>query len=233
MPSRIVSRSFLNIAVLFLGIYLFFLQNQILNLRGLPRKLVIKPGEFAMLVALGGLRGVAADLLYIKADALWKEGKWEDIKSLYRAITFLQPDYADYWSLAGHHLAWNLSFAARTDKEREKYINQGLEFLKEGLTYNQDVYKLYFDLGFIYDHKVKDYDEAIKWYAKAVRFSRHPTYIDRAIAHALRKKGDLAAALKEWLRLKELYKDDEYHQEIVALNLKLVEDELKKNLEKQ
>ena len=232
MRIRFMSRPFLNATVLFLGISLFFVQNQILLLRPMVRKLVVKPGEFAVLVAMGGLRGVAADLLYLKADALWQAGKREEIFPLYRAITFLQPDYVDYWSLAGHHLAWNLSFSAVKEKDKLKYINEGLEFLKEGLTYNQDVYKLYFDLGFIYDHKLKDHDQAIKWYQQAVRFSLHPTYVDRAIAHNLRKKGDFSAAQKEWLRLKGLYRDDAYHQEIVDLNLKRIADELKEKSRK-
>jgi len=229
MTLKITSKMPLGITIILLFFLLFFLQNQIFSLRGLPPKLVIKPGEFAILVALGGLRGVAADLLYLKADEFWQEEKWEETLPLYRAITILQPHYVDYWSLAGFHFAWDMVFREKKEEDKEKYSKLGIEYLKEGLSYNPDVYKLYFDLGFTYDHKLKNYDEAIKWYKKATEFSEHPQYIDRAIAHNLRKKGDLRSAHQEWLKLKELYPNDAYHQEIVDLNLKIVEEELKKS----
>ena len=91
MTLKITSKMPLGITIILLFFLLFFLQNQIFSLRGLPPKLVIKPGEFAILVALGGLRGVAADLLYLKADEFWQEEKWEETLPLYRAITILQP----------------------------------------------------------------------------------------------------------------------------------------------
>jgi len=229
MLLRIPAKIPLSITIIVLFFILFFLQNQILSYRGLPPKLVIKPGEFAILVALGGLRGVAADLLYLKADEFWQQGKWKEMLSLYRAITILQPRYVDYWSLAGFHLAWSLPFTAKTAEEKQKYIQQGIDFFKEGISYNPDVYKLYFDLAFIYDHKFSQYDEAIKWYKKAAEFPDHIPYIDRAVAHCLRKKGDFKGAYEEWQRLKKLYPEDKDYQEIVALNLKIVEEELKKS----
>lgn len=226
---RITSKIPLVIVIIFSFVFLYFFQNEILLWRGLPSKLVIKPGENAVLVAIGGLRGVAADLLYLKADEFWQEGKWEEVFGMYRAITILQPQYADYWSNLGFHLAWNLSFRAESEEEKQRYIEQGIRFLKEGVSYNQDVYQLYFDIAFIYDHKLKDYDEAVRWYRKAVEFSQHPIFIDRLIAHSLRKKGNLQGAYQEWLRLKTINPDDTYHQEIVELNLKIVEEELKKS----
>lgn len=229
MPFRINPKISLTIGIILLFFFLSYLQAQILFFRGLPSRLLIKPGEFAALVAIGGLRGVAADLLYLKADEFWQERKWKEMLPLYRAITVLQPNYVDYWSIAGFHIAWNLSFAAETEEEKQKYMQQGIEFFKEGISYNPDVYKLYFDIAFTYDHKLKNYDEAIKWYKEAVKFPEHPLYIDRLIAHNLRKKGDLEAARQEWFRLRKLYPDDKYHREVVDLNLKIVEEELKKS----
>ncbi|MBU1998338.1 MAG: hypothetical protein KKE64_02465, partial [Candidatus Omnitrophica bacterium] len=180
---------------------------------------------------LGGLKGVAADLLYLKADQLWQEKKWKEMIPYYRAITVLQPYYIDYWSIAGFHIAWNLSFAAKTPAEKESYIKQGVDFLKEGLNYNPDAYKLYFDLAFTYDHKLKDYGQAVEWYRKAINFP-HLVYVERLIAHCLRKNGDLPAAYQEWQKLKDLYLDDEYHQDIVKRNLKSVEEEMIKSGQK-
>lgn len=230
---RINPRVSLGLSIILLFFFLSFLQFQILAFRGLPGRLVIKPGEFAVLVALGGLRGVAADLLYLKADEFWQEKKWKEMLPLYRAITVLQPHYVDFWSNAGFHLAWNLSFASETQQEKEKYMREGIEFFKEGIIYNPDVYKLYFDIAFTYDHKLKNYDQAINWYRKAVQFPEHPTYIERLIAHALKKGGDLEAARQEWLKLQKLYPDDPYHQEIVGRNLKIVEEEIQKGGQKK
>lgn len=232
MLLRIPLKVSLIIIVILLFFVLFFLQHEIILFRGMPPRLLMKPGEFILLIAIGGLRGVAADFLYLKADEFWQEEKWEEMLPLYRAITILQPHYVDYWSTAGFHLAWNLPFAVETEEEKQKYIRQGIDFFKEGLSYNPDVYQLYFDLAFIYDHKLKNYDEAVKWYKKAIEFHGHLPYVDRAVAHNLRKKGDLQAALQEWVKLKSLYPDDQYHQEIVEKNLKIVEEEIKKSGQK-
>ena len=227
MSLRINPRIPVGIGIVLFFFFLFYLQGQILSFRGVPGRLLVKPGEFAVLVAMGGLRGVAADLLYLKTDELWQQGKWEQMLPLYRAITVLQPNYPEYWSAAGFHLAWDLSFSAKTNEERLKYLNQGIEFLKEGLSYNPDIYKLYFEIAFIYDQKFKDYDEAVKWYRKAVKFPGHPVFIDRLIAHSLKKKGDLEGAYQEWLRLRKVYPDDDYHQKIVERHLRIIEEEIK------
>lgn len=205
---------------------LSFVQRRIIDFRGMPGKLLLKPGEFAVLVAIGGLRGVAADLLYLKSDRLWQEGKWQEMLGLFRAITVLQPNYVDYWSIAGSHLAWNLAFNAPNKQDKQRYIDQGIECFLEGISYNPDSYQLYFDLGFIYHHQVESYEQALELYRMAVRLPGHPTYMDRAIAHVLRKKGDLRGAYQEWLHLEKIYPDDEFHQEIVKKNLKIIKDEL-------
>lgn len=228
MINTIPSKKYLIVSIIPLLFIIFLLQVRILAFRGMPAPLLIKPGEFAMLVALGGLRGVAADLLYLKADEFWQKGQWENMMPLYRAITILQPNYVDYWSIAGYHLAWSMPFQAKTQKDEHKYIQQGIEFLKEGISYNPDVYKLYFDLAFIYDHKLHEYDKAIIWYKKAGRFPGHPSYIDRAVAHNLKKKGDWKAAREEWLKLKEKHAADSDSMRIIENNLRIVEEELRK-----
>ncbi len=104
-------------------------------------------------------------------------------------------------------------YAYTKDPEMKKYfLESGINFLKDGILANPNKYQLYFELGWTYFHKAEDYDAAIRYFRRATKFE-HPHYIDRLIAHAYRKKGDIAAEYQEWQRCLTLFQDDSQHQE--------------------
>lgn len=80
------------------------------------------------------------------------------------------------------------------------WYKQGVEFLKKGVAYNPDRYDLYFELGWTYYHKGKDYKNAVRYLKKAVKFP-HPEYVDDVLAHAYEKNGQKDLALKQWEKL--------------------------------
>ncbi len=180
--------------------------------------LVIMPGEFVTNFVIGGFRGIAVDIIWIKIDDMWHHGKWFEVLPLLRAVTWLQPHFLEAWELGAWHMAYNLYVYAEGVPDREKYIYEGIRFIKEGLARNRNVYDLWFNLGWIYYHKLKDYDKGIRYFRGAIRY-KHPSYIDRLIAHAYRKKGDIEAEYKEWQRCLTVFQDNEYHIDIVEKHL--------------
>ena len=194
----------------------------------LVEQLVIMPGEFVTTFVIGGFRGIAADILWVRIDEMWHHGKWFEIIPLLRAITWMQPHFIEAWELGGWHLAYNLYAYAEGMAGREIYIEQGIRFLKEGLAKNRNIYDLWFNLGWVYYHKLKDYDESVKYFRSATR-RKHPSYIDRLMAHAYRKKGDIEAEYREWQRCLTVFTDDSYHINIVKRHLERAREKLSGN----
>ncbi len=85
-------------------------------------------------------------------------------------------------------------------KEMLYWYTQGIEFDKKGVAYNPDRYDLYFETGWTYYHKGKDYKNAVRYLEKAVKFP-HPDYVDDCLAHAYEKNGQVDMAMKQWKKL--------------------------------
>jgi len=91
-------------------------------------------------------------------------------------------------------IARNLAALA---KEQLFWYQKGISFLKKGITYNREKYDLYFELGWTYFHKGKDYANAARYLEKAAKFP-HPSYVDNVLAHAYELNGEVDKALAQW-----------------------------------
>lgn len=155
---------------------------------------------------VSGFRGLAADLLWLKADSYWHHGQWHRLLPLYQLIVTIQPRFTLVWSMGGWHMAYNLSEMARRNpncspaqriQEARSWMDKGILFLQEGLKYNKDKPDLYFDLGWTYFDKVRDYVTAIPYLEEAAR--KHDSMqSNKTLAHAYEKVGRYADALRMW-----------------------------------
>ncbi len=148
--------------------------------------------------ALGGFREVAATMLWIKVDERWDEGKGTEAGTLglMRSTTLLDPHWLEPWRIMGWHLAYNLYVETKDPREQAILLSKGIACLKEGISWNPDVYDLYFELGWTYFDKIKDFENAAKWLSAATQFE-HPEYIERLIAHAYERLPEIDKAL-DW-----------------------------------
>jgi tetratricopeptide (TPR) repeat protein len=147
---------------------------------------------------LGGFREVAASMLWMKTDYLWDKGEGASVEALWtmRLTTLLDPHWLEPWRITGWHLAYNLFVETDDPVLKAKFLQMGVDSLKEGVSWNPDRYDLYFELGWTYFDKVRDYEEAVKWLEASIQFP-HPEYIDRLIAHAFERLPDMPRAL-DW-----------------------------------
>jgi tetratricopeptide (TPR) repeat protein len=147
---------------------------------------------------LGGFREVAASMLWMKADQLWESAEGTSVEALWtmRLTTMLDPHWLEPWRMTGWHLAYNLFVETNDPKLRAEFLQMGVDCLKEGISWNPDRYDLYFELGWTYFDKVRDFEEATKWLIASIQFP-HPEFADRMIGHAFERQPDMPRAL-DW-----------------------------------
>lgn len=189
---------FSTIIILLIGIS--YLQKSIdrqKKLEDLEANLLLMPGEIAGNFILAGFRGIGADLLWLQVHQCWHSGQHYRMLPLFHSITFLQPQFITPWTVGGWYMAYNIYVLMKTEEEKNQWLQNGLNFLKEGIKYNPNRYDLYFELGWTYYHKAKDYENAIKYFEGAIKFP-HPDYVDGCLAHAYAKDGQIKKAIKQW-----------------------------------
>ena len=189
---------FSTIIILLVGIS--FLQKSIdlqRKFEDLEANLLLMPGEIAGSLILSGFRGIGADLLWLQVHHCWHSGQQYRMLPLFNSITFLQPHFITPWAVGGWHMAYNIYVLMKTEKEKNYWLQTGLNFLKRGTEHNPNRYDLYFELAWTYYHKAKDYANAVKYFEKAVKFP-HPEYVDDCLAHAYAKNGQIKKSIKTW-----------------------------------
>ena len=167
------------------------------KIEDLEANLLLMPGEIAGSFILAGFRGIGADLLWLQVENYWHSGQHYRMLPLFNSITFLQPHFITPWAIGGWHMAYNIYADVKTQKEKNQWLQNGLDFLKKGIKHNPNRYDLYFELAWTYYHKAKKYPQAVKYFEKAVKFP-HPDYVDDCLAHAYAKNGQIKEAIKKW-----------------------------------
>lgn len=85
-------------------------------------------------------------------------------------------------------------------KEQLFWYENGVSFEKKGIAYNPNRYDIYFELGWLYYNKGKDYPNSVRYLEKAIKHP-HPEYVDDVLAHAYEKNGQIELAIKQWEKL--------------------------------
>jgi len=118
-------------------------------------------------VAMGGFRGVIADLLWLRASALQQDGKYFELVQLADWITKLEPRMKQVWAFHAWNMAYNISVLFNNPADRWRWVRQGIMLLRdEGLRYNPGEPNLYRELGWIYQHKISGNSDQMNVYYK-------------------------------------------------------------------
>src|SRR3989442_12014232 len=106
-------------------------------------------------VALGGFRGLISNALWIRASDLQDEDKFFEMARLADWITKLEPHFAQVWGNQAWNLAYNISVKFKDFPDRWRWVQRGIELLRdEGLRYNPNEMRLYWELGWLFQHKM-------------------------------------------------------------------------------
>lgn len=119
-------------------------------------------------VALGGFRGILADLLWLRASRLQQEKKYFELVQLADWITKLEPRFALVWAFHGWNMAYNISVLFDSPVDRWRWVKHGIELMRDqGLYYNPGDAQLHRELGWIFQHKLGNIlDQAHPYYKR-------------------------------------------------------------------
>lgn len=120
-------------------------------------------------VALGGFRGMIADILWMRSSRLQQEGKYFELVQLADWITKLEPRFTEVWAYHAWNLAYNVSVLFPDPLDRWRWVRHGVSLLRdEGARYNPDEPRLLFELGWLFQHKIGgESDDAHLFYKQA------------------------------------------------------------------
>lgn len=117
--------------------------------------------------ALGAFRGIAADMLWYRAEMLKREGQFYDAKALRDWIVTLQPRFPEVWRYQAWDMAYNISVQTGTQEERWDWVNKAIRLLRdEGIPNNPTAVPLYRELSWIFFHKIGQFTDDMHWYYK-------------------------------------------------------------------
>jgi len=113
------------------------------------------PPFVAIGTAIGALRGIIVDYLWIRATWMKEQGLFYEAMADADLITKLQPRFGEVWAFHGHNMAYNISVLTNTPQERWEWVKAGIDLVREqGLTYCPNDLILHKELAFWFAHKV-------------------------------------------------------------------------------
>ena len=125
------------------------------GLRYTDRSIEGAPPIVALGTAIGALRGLIVDYLWLKVNIMKESGQFYEVMSDADLITKLQPRFAQVWGFHGHNMAYNISVLTNTPEERWDWVQAGIDLVRnEGLRYNPNDVVLHKELAFWFAHKM-------------------------------------------------------------------------------
>lgn len=201
-------------------------------LRKLLRFRIVKVGFFSSMFPLIGFSQpeiIAIQLLDIanhtnpivniinmRIDWLWHTGKYEKIFPLFLLVSRIDPEDEENWATGGWFLI-NCIAPMKKGNEMMKTKLRGIDFLKEGLSYNPNTYRLYWEIAWVY-YLWGDYEESLKYLDNAIKYE-HPSYVENTRAHTLEKLGRIDEAIKQWKEIKRKFPEMRFVAERFIHNL--------------
>lgn len=119
----------------------------------------VDPASTSMSLVLLGMRGMAANLLWMQADQLRDQKQWSQLEQTVESILLLQPHFQSVWKFQCWNLTYNVSAECDAVTDRFYWVKRGLIFLTRGVNRNQSIPELPHDLGDFCGKKIGRADE--------------------------------------------------------------------------
>jgi len=131
-------------------------------------------------VALGGFRGIAADILWLRAMRLQEERRFVELAQLSDWITKLEPRLPEVWAYHAHNMGYNISVLMPRAEDRWLWVRNGFELLRDSaLPLNPRDATIQRELGWFFQHKIGS--DSDRWFAAYYR-TRWAAVADRYLA---------------------------------------------------
>ena len=108
-----------------------------------------------VMAAMGGLRAIAAEVVWFRADRLQEEGRYVELAQLAETLAFLEPHTPEVWSYAAWNLAYNVSVMMPTAADRWRWVMAAIRLLRDsGLRLNPGSPELCRELAWLFELKI-------------------------------------------------------------------------------
>ena len=106
-------------------------------------------------VALGGFRGVLADMLWLRAQSLQEAGRYVELVPLAEGIAALEPDNGEIWAYHAWNLSFNVCAMMGRPEDRWRWVLAGIDLLeKRGMRLNPNDSRSRRELAWIFLFKL-------------------------------------------------------------------------------
>jgi hypothetical protein len=123
----------------------------------------IDPTSETIKLATLGMRGVAVQLLWNSAQEYQKTENWTSLSAVLKQIIRLQPNFFSVWDFQAHNLSYNISVEFDDYRDRFFWVMEGINFLKDGVNFNQTDPRFLARLGWFYSNKIGRSDEHVQY----------------------------------------------------------------------
>jgi len=113
----------------------------------------LPPGEFAGTMLLGGFRGLATDLMWMRAVNAKDEGRFYESMALARAISQVQPRFELVWEFMAWDMGYNIGHEVEDRDGKWGWYLAGLAANAEGCERNPRSERLLRHLAWMFFHK--------------------------------------------------------------------------------
>lgn len=118
-------------------------------------------------LALGGFRGLLADILFLRSQSMHESGNYFELVQLADWLVKLQPRFTGATAYLAWNMAYNVSVTYNAPEDRWRWVQRGIELIRdEALKHSDNDPVLFHELGWIYQHKVGHILDDANWYYK-------------------------------------------------------------------
>ncbi len=115
-------------------------------------------------LATFGMRGIAANILWEKANDYKMKKDWDNLSATLQQITKVEPHFIEVWKFQAWNLAYNVSAEFQDDyRDRFRWVIKGIQYLQEGLRYNELEPRLAWYVGWFTGQKIGRSDESVQF----------------------------------------------------------------------
>jgi len=108
-----------------------------------------------IVAAMGGLRSVAAEAVWFRAERLQEQGRFAELVQLAALLTFLEPHVAEVWTYSAWNLAYNVSVRMPREEDRWPWVLRAIRLLRDdGLKWNPGDPDICRELAFMFELKI-------------------------------------------------------------------------------
>lgn len=108
-----------------------------------------------VIASLGGLRSIASEVVWSRADRLERQGRFGELVQLASMLTFLEPHVTEVWTYSAWNLSHNISLRMPRNEDKWFWVRSAIEMLRdEALKWNPGDPDICYELACLFELKI-------------------------------------------------------------------------------